>query len=262
MDKSSPISHPLICISYSGKTPDIGAALKKASDLHCRSKILITGNKNTPFVQWMGEGDPLLLISKKKKEYGFVPAFSVLTASFMVVASLEDSSSEGLDPLERFGEVWGEALERSALLEETGEWERFMEHRSRAIHILGGGLSWPAASDLESKLMEGGLGPLTISDLKDFSHGRFMDSVKGRAGHILFGMGEGGSYENLLREALKKYGPLLEISTSFSGGWGALSLLCQSSLLAAKIADCQGVDLAKPEVIPEEGLGLYRWEWG
>ena len=48
---------------------------------------------------------------------------------------------------------------------------------NQSIDVFGGGDSWPAVLDLESKMIEGDLGRATLLEVKDFSHGRFLHTL-------------------------------------------------------------------------------------
>ena len=128
----------------------------------------------------------------------------------------------------------------------------------RSIAVLYGGWSRPAAFDLESKFTEAALGNISISDYRNFGHGRhyWLARYGDETGILAFVDSE---TIELAKRTLDLIPPdilTLELSTNYDGAIGCLAHLC-NVLYAVKIAgDLKGIDPAKPGV-PKFGRRLY-----
>lgn len=133
------------------------------------------------------------------------------------------------------------------------------------LMALGSGWAVPALLDMESKFVEGGIAPMSISDLKDFSHGRFisLDPRRGVfSGVVLLLYGQESPYERLLQSVLRRElgeARVAVIRTERSGPLAMLDLLLASQTFSVHVADNNGIDISSPERPSKSWLSLYRW---
>jgi fructoselysine-6-P-deglycase FrlB-like protein len=257
----------LIVVSYSGNTMDCEQAIRKAKRDGVKRVALITASRNpklAQLLQGINQPDGDILISYGWAKYGFEKGFltfagvispSLLFAMTMNNTELTKSNVEGLF-----------TSSRSLLIEGIDKLCKAILN-SGNIEILGGAYAWPAMLDLESKLVEGGVCYVQMHESKDFSHGRFMTSMKrpGLYSPKIILQTEQDDYENFLIQNLKQKGkqiPILQLKSLHSGLEGGFELLIMVQYFVYQIAKelyQNKKDITKPKVIPKEGLQLYRW---
>ena len=137
-----------------------------------------------------------------------------------------------------------------------------LERKPSEYHFIGMGSGWakPALIDLESKIVEGGISTIEISELKNFTHGRYISAYKHRKNRIAVIM-RCPPYEelaNFLIDKLKKQMPVIELSTEKKFIPGAFEIIIQSLYLAHYLGLKEGIDILKPRY-PIEAKGMYSW---
>ena len=125
--------------------------------------------------------------------------------------------------------------------------------------ILGGGFAWPAMLNIESKMVESNFGRPQISEIKDYSHGRFVSSMDQNVLAIVCGMPDDKEFRDFLIERLKDRNDVIEINSEEDGPIGSLELLLQSEHLMRCFTEKEYIDISKPK-IPRKGLELYKYE--
>ena len=133
--------------------------------------------------------------------------------------------------------------------------------RSHHLVVLASGWGWPAALDFESKIVEGGICTVEISEMKNFTHGRYVNSFHHREHRhfILFVTPEEAELASFMQKRFRRYfESVLPIETSEHGLTGSVELVVQALYLAGHMAHRAGVDLANPRY-PSEARGLYGW---
>jgi sugar/nucleoside kinase (ribokinase family)/fructoselysine-6-P-deglycase FrlB-like protein len=247
-----------IFVSNSGKTIDVVRALEHALDLGIETRVFITGANPEIAASYLRPRKDLLLCTGADGERGFLSVAGTIVPCFMIQSSLS-------------GQAWNEdsgylkfhRLFESARVKATKAFSE-MERRipkdlvGKRVVILGGGFAWPAMLDIESKMVESGTGLPEISEMKDYSHGRFVSSIDSRSVTIVFGMPDDKPYRDFLIRKLGTGKPIIEISTELSKGEGALELMLQGEHFMKLIAERAGIDISAPKISPR-GLQLYRY---
>ena len=128
------------------------------------------------------------------------------------------------------------------------------------IEVFGGGFSWPAVIDFESKIIESGLSSVQMHELKDFSHGRFMFTLNRKNPKIIL-LTDKTEYDKRLIEIFSKDLNVLILESVNSGLQGGLELLIEVQYLVYKLSKLinPNSDISKPSKVPSKGLELYRW---
>jgi len=125
-------------------------------------------------------------------------------------------------------------------------------------HIIYSGAGRLAAIDLESRLSEAALANSTISDIRNFGHGRHLWLARRPTdSSVLFLYSPAtASLVRRTRRLLPQNIPSTSIELNFDDGRGALQGIVASMLIAGAYASSQGVDPGKPNV-PEFGRALF-----
>ena len=113
--------------------------------------------------------------------------------------------------------------------------------------------------DLESKIVESDFGRPLVSEIKDYSHGRFVSSVDKDVLAIVLGMPDDADYRKFLVGKLNRSNDVIEINSDETGPTGSLDLLLKVEHLKRSFAEKEIKDISKPK-IPPEGLELYRYK--
>jgi len=247
-----------IFISNSGKTPDVLCALDHALTLGVQKRVFITGASSQVSSDHLRQSKDLLLCTGANGERGFLSVAGTIIPCFMIWAALDQSIWNRDEGIQRFNSLYERARARAA--EEFSELERNIPRgmSSKRVVILGGGYAWPAMLDMESKMVESANCLPEISEMKDYSHGRFVSSIDSRTFTIVFGMPDDKPYREFLMERLRRSKTVVELSTDHSEGEGALELMLQSEHFMRLLAEKAGVDLSAPRISPR-GLQLYRY---
>jgi len=246
----------LLVFSYSGSTSDCAKAINHAKEIKIPKIVLITGTKRPKLGSLLRDKwDKVLSYAEGARERGFVSIAGTVTPCALIAMSIANKKSVI---------SWQEML--SKMYESAKDVEKFSNiiyeqiASNGFLDVFGGGLSWPAMLDLESKFIEAGLGRLTLHEVKDFSHGRFVTSLghKQRA-FLLFSSGAITEYEKLLINILENYGTVVHVHSEQKGILASLELLLKEQFLVVNIGKMLGLDISKPS-IPRRALELYRWD--
>ena len=128
-----------------------------------------------------------------------------------------------------------------------------------SVIALAGGWATPAATDLESRWSEAGFGTVTVTDARNFAHGRHSGLVRRMADTAVVGIVTGDDatlVERTLGQLPRAAHPTL-LRTPLSGEVGALDLLVSVIRLAGAVGQRVGVDPGRPAV-PAFGRALYH----
>jgi sugar/nucleoside kinase (ribokinase family)/fructoselysine-6-P-deglycase FrlB-like protein len=247
-----------VFISNSGKTPDVLSALDHALTLGIQQRVFITGANPQVASSHLRQSKDLLLCTGANGERGFLSVAGTIIPCFMIWASLNQTIWSSDDGYQRFHTLYEHARARAA--EEFSELEKSIPRglSDKRVVILGGGYAWPAMLDMESKMVESANCLPEISEMKDYSHGRFVSSIDSRTFTVVFGMPDDRPYREFLMDRLRHSKPVIELTTDFSEGEGALELMLQAEHFMRLLAEKSGVDLSPPRISPR-GLQLYRY---
>jgi sugar/nucleoside kinase (ribokinase family) len=130
------------------------------------------------------------------------------------------------------------------------------------IHIVSfaRGWGWPALIDFESKVVEGGLCTIEISELKNFTHGRYIN-LFGRPNRcvIIIKTPKDKELVDYLYSRFEKRFKIFVLETDKEGIVGSLDLLVKSLFLTWHLGNMAKKDILHP-IFPKEARGLYSWE--
>lgn len=125
--------------------------------------------------------------------------------------------------------------------------------------VLGSGWARPAALDVEARWAEAGLGWTSISEPRNFAHGRHHGAMRMGSEATVLTLETAEDFElfdDLIR-LLPKSMRVLRLQVQEAGPWGAVALVVQTVRLAGLVAARQGLDPGRPKV-PGFGRSLYH----
>ena len=257
---------PVCILSHGGNNTDIlGAALWANKTLKISNGFCLLGNKNSKLSD-IAEENTWNCVYIPSKERNFVSlvgylsqvaAICGLLAPDHLLAELDQFFLETqLIPIFSFFN-----RKMASLASKIAPNEKAMEQK----HLIGlaRGWGWPALIDFESKIVEGGVCTIEISELKNYTHGRYINSFgaynrKNRHA-LIFCMPEDTEIASFLSYKFGKYINNDIIRTEKEGIFGSLELIIQSIFLAWYVGQIAKKNILKP-IFPREARGLYGWE--
>jgi fructoselysine-6-P-deglycase FrlB-like protein len=247
-----------ILISNSGKTPDIMSAFKQAQNMGIPKVLLISGNKQLESMDILRKDNDILLYTGANEDRGFLSVLGVIIPCFLSWAVSEEIwfKDEGY---RYFNDLYLKS--EIKVNNNFSKYKRNVDFKisGRKSIILGGGFAWPAMLNIESKMVESNFGRPQISEIKDYSHGRFVSSMDQNVLAIVCGMPDDKEFRDFLIERLKDRNDVIEINSEEDGPIGSLELLLQSEHLMRCFTEKENIDISKPK-IPRKGLELYKYE--
>ncbi len=239
----------VVLISASGKNKDIILAAKICINQEVKTLITICLAKNTPLSNLVSMMDNAAAFefSNPAGKDGFL-ATNSLIAYFTIFQRLF-SDSKSADKIELSFDDSRQLLDKFAK----------QLPKNPTFVVLYGGYGQPVAIDIESKFTEAALGNISLSDYRNFGHGRhhwFAKRTSTSAVVALISPNERLIAEKTLSLLPKKI-PRLLISTETTSSLGAIELLVRSFWLANRVGEIQKIDPGKPGV-PSFGSKLYN----
>ena len=255
----------VILVSASGRNSDILAALHRAIASRAAPLVLVTTNANAPLLERIGDypnAFSILIPSPPHEREGFFGVQSLLSIMAAFARTVPGASSM----LQPSPSEWLASICRASAAFIDKEADR-VTSVAAAAHVVGLATGWalPCLSDFESKFVEGGLGWLEASEAKNFTHGRFVNTLRrsGQSSLVLFLLRENS---DVARAYLEHYGslvPILPVVADTSGPFGCCELTVRMFYLFSKIAQLRQIEISRPHV-PDaarkmfRGVGLYR----
>ena len=257
---------PIWFISHGGNNTDIlGSAVWAKEYLNVSNGIVITGSKNSKLSQLASEYK-WITITIPSKERNFVSVIGYLS-QIAVLCGLLTPKQE----LNRLNNFFTESnlipifhyysKKMLGYSYEITPNEKILEN----LHLIGlaRGWGWPAMVDFESKIVEGGISTIEISEFKNYTHGRYINTFgtyDRKSRYVL--MLSTPKDEEFIEYLEKKFGKYIKhkvIRTDKKGICGSLELIIQCLFLAWYLGRIANKNILKP-LFPREARGLYSWE--
>lgn len=249
-------------ISHGGGNTDILGSALHAKKLNHKNCVILTGNKNSKLSD-MAKENGWKSIFVQAQERNFVSVIGLLSQVSIYCGLLSPENS--LDDLEEFFSEENLRTRFNSIMREMRIIANKVAKNSDTlenVHLVGfaRGWGWPALIDLESKIVEGGVCTIEISELKNFTHGRYMN-LFGRPNRrvILYKTPKDGEIVDYLVKKFHRFVPSFIINTDNEGIVGALDLLIKSLFLSWYLGEIAKKDILKPR-FPMQARGLYSWE--
>ncbi|NVM55661.1 MAG: hypothetical protein HWN66_18320 [Candidatus Helarchaeota archaeon] len=257
---------PIWFISHGGNNTDIlGSAVWAKEKLNIKNGIVITGSKNSKLSQLASEYN-WITIPIPSRERNFVSVIGYLSQISVLCGLL--SPEHELNKLNNF-------FTEANLIPIFHYYSKKMlsysydittnAKISENLHLIGlaRGWGWPAIVDFESKIVEGGISTIEISEFKNYTHGRYINTFGAydrKSRYVL--MLSMPKDEEVVEYLGKKFGKFIKykvIRTDKIGICGSLELIIQSLFLAWYLGRIANKNILKPR-FPREARGLYSWE--
>jgi len=261
------LNKPVALISAGSTNPDIKNAFKRSKDLNSQKILLLTSNPNSKVLE---ENSKLtngqnLLIPNPYEEKGFVAIFTLI--SHLIATSkvmLNNNWSKEHDDFFNRKRIKDYLLEKKREIAKTFESELQTQFKNlKKLHIVGLGAGWatPALCDLESKIVESGLATIEISELKNYTHGRYLSLYKYPEDKIVIIYKSPNTKElsNFLTRRLREIAPVIVLESKYDDFRGTFEFLILTFLFINQLGNILGIDPSKPG-FPKEAKGLYDWE--
>lgn len=253
-------------ISHGGSNTDIlGAALWAKKELKIKNGLIITGDKYSKLAQ-IALANNWKTIHIPSKERNFVSVIGYLSQISVICGMI--SSGKELEKLNLFFSEPNLILlfnyyskRMLGLAYEIAQDEKVFEN----LHLIGlaRGWGWPALIDFESKIVEGGICTIEISELKNYTHGRVINSLgsKNRKNKrvIILSTPKDEEFVSFLSTKFRNHIKNYIIKTENEGIVGSLELIIQCLFLAWYLGKIAKKNILRP-IFPPEARGLYGWE--
>lgn len=245
----------VMLFSYSGKTKDIQRVYELCNDHHVQA-YLITKMSELECHN-MVSSDSLISYSSStinSRERGFISIAGTLIPMCLFGSIYYDSEPNN------FHDFLKESFDNR--IRNFSDYDNLLmlPRKNLLVDVFSGYDTQCAALDLESKLVESGLGRVTIHEKKDFSHGRFNILNQYPPDLIVVLDSIQGSYSEKLYSFLEsqEYGTICRLSTPYHSIWGELDLVIAMQYLAKQLSASLKLDMSRPEY-PMEAMKLYRY---
>ncbi len=249
-------------ISHGGGNTDILGAALHAEDIGHSNCAVLTGNKTSKLAE-IAQKNRWKNFFIEAEERDFVSIIGLLS-QVSALCGLFAPNKE-LSVLEEFfSESSLRTIVNSATREMSSLASAFVSESGNIdkMHIISfaRGWGWPALIDLESKIVEGGLCTIEICEMKNFTHGRYMN-LFGRPNRslIIIKTPKDRELTDYLFRKFDKYFKTFVLETDKEGIVGSLDLLVKSLFLSWHLGNIAKKDILHP-IFPKEARGLYSWE--
>ena len=256
---------PVVLISAGGTNSDIRTSFKKALDLKAQKVFFITTNLKSKLyidVSKLSFGK-CLLVNTPWEEKGFVSvlntvAMTIFGLKSIIVMNWDDQYEKFLN-YDNLTILINESIQRA-----KDEFNNIVNSENiLPTHIigLGSGWSWPAVINLESIVIESGLSTIEISDLKNYTHGRYLSLYNNPIGKIvlLYETPKTSRFVDFLYMKFTNITHVIILKSQKENIIGTIELLIQTFAFCNEFGLRKNIDMAKP-IYPEEAKGLYEWD--
>jgi HAD superfamily hydrolase (TIGR01484 family) len=245
-----PTCHAVLFLTASGNNKDIIGAFEKAIQFEYAVIGVICARPNSK-ISRIAKSYPHIQFFEYKNpagKDGFLAVNSLLSTCILVVRSYGALHLSGFLP-EKLFELKADF--------DSYEWNSFFQRK--IIIAIGGEWAWPALIDFESKFAEAALGNVTISDIRNFAHGRhnWFDKKGDESTLLVFETPQTKKLAQKTISLLPDQYPRIVLSSSLSGPLACLHLFIQLAYLVNEAGKRLGVDPGMPKV-PEFGRKIYH----
>lgn len=263
-----------ILLSYSGRG-DINPALRKAIN-DKDNAIVITGWNNSKLLRpAMANNIPVWSLESKVSDRGFVSTIGML--SMMTVFTVVLKEVLGQEKVTKFfakdnlADLYSDAR-NTASTQSTYLMERLSNNENNTskslrdifsnLHlvILASGMAYPAAQDFESKLTEGGVCTSEIAEIKNYTHGRYINAYKnkGKRAFVIFSTPQNQQLSDFLYTKFSKSFPVIRLTSKADDFRGTFELMVKQLYLLSFLSRQLRLDLCRPDY-PAEAKGLFSY---
>lgn len=245
----------MLLFSYSGKTKDILQVYNYCKTHNIRVYIISRISLDAIKENYVREDVISYCTSKKSSsERGFLSMAGTLIP--IILFGMQFYKNDNLNYitfLNNCFEKWSVFFEQLKI-----KWKEFSNNP--VMDIFSGIDTAAAAIDLESKIVESGIGRVIVHEKKDFSHGRFNVIANHPPYAIILFDNITGKYSKKLESYLSKRTDIkmIKLTTEFGEIWGDIDLMIACQYLAKYLSRELQYDMSKPDY-PEDAMGLFKY---
>jgi hypothetical protein len=244
--------------SAAGKNRDILASFRQLLDAEPTSIIILCTSVGSPLADlarpypWVEVIEYELPTGKD----GFVATNSLFASCVLVARAYSEATASALSWPEKFDELLTSSIrsrvERSpATISSVLERDHLLvihDHPARA-----------AALDLESKFSEAALGPVQVSDLRNFAHGRhhWLAKRADSTGILMLHMESSSSLISRTIRLLPPAVPIADVSIPGERVLGGIRAILEVLRIVGAAGQIRGIDPGRPGV-PSYGSRIYN----
>jgi len=239
----------VLLISAGGRNPDILAAARFAVESEYEFVVALCSTANSPLASSLsGSRDATVFefVGPSVKD-GFLATNSLIQSAVLLAraygAKLPDELPSLLEVQTRSRDLaTAEILDLPNVIALAHGWCR------------------PAAVDLESKWAESGFGTVSLTDARNFAHGRHVGLSLRReeTAVVVFSMGDRDKVSHFTMDSLGGVEGLRSRCIPLDGVAGAIDLLVKVIALTGAVGRYRGTDPGRPKV-PAFGRALYHY---
>ena len=191
--------------------------------------------------------------AKGNRERGFISMAGTIIPTSLFTQAIYSPKEDFSNFISRRFNDWTMFFSRLQI-----DWNEF--EKRPIINIFSGFDTVSASTDLESKIIESGLGLAIVHEKKDFSHGRFNTIEYHSPYAIIFFDNEDGKYSQKLLEYLydRKIPRIIVLSSNRGKVLGDFDLLIGCQFFAKYLSLELKIDLSQPNY-PAEAMKLYKY---
>lgn len=269
------IHHPqppetgVLFLSAGGSNPDILAAASHATSAQYESVVSLCTRSRTSLTSLLREQPCAIgieVVGPSRKD-GFLATNSLILSCTLLARAYGVEMPAALPSLELLGQALDDRrqqLETVDLLEPAPSGALGASDIERPfLIVLADGWGVAPSLDLESKWSECGFGSVTVTDSRNFAHGRHLGFSRRSEETLVLGVQLGSSQEGaavaLTRtlDLLPRNSAAAVLRSPFTQAPGAVDLFVRVLVFTGLIGQLRGVDPGRPSV-PKFGRSLYR----
>lgn len=256
---------PLL-VSYHGRNLDIQSAARAVVQAGHDEAVLLSGYEQTPVRNYLEENGvrtQVVAIPEHREDKRFVAVLATWASAAMGLRLAQEAAAAAPARTDALTFATLERAYHAAERRSEQVVNRFLEFEDwprRQWFVLGGGASAPAMLAWEAMLAEGACLSVTLCDLRDFTHGRYLSILReNRAGFVILTDGASGEVGHIIKERFSRLFPVVEIESEGSAADSMCEHLLLVAFVAAGLARSLGHTIAKP---PKPSF-IRNWNnWG
>ena len=250
-----------LIFSASGDNADARASVGQSLAAGYNPLLLFTQNPQAAILREVGDYENCCAVVGTTRDRchlereGFLGILSLVEGLAAFSQALSAALSADWSGLPAYIDQW-----ISASAERVTTCSAAVSNLAACVHVVGLAGYWgePVLADLESKWVEGGLGWIEISEFRNFSHGRYMNSFGNRCetAFVTISTPDDTPADEAVIGVISDHFEVIRLRTPLRGLFGAWDLWIQMLHLYSRVAEIRGINVTAPTV-PEEGRRLF-----
>ena len=238
--------------SAGGSNPDVLGVCRTLIDIEPKSFGVLCLRSKSPLgrlcrqFEFVGYSDPNLPSGKD----GFVATNSLVAFALLINRAYAQCTAAEFREDLGFEELIAGSKKFSNWVEGLRQTSNPLWTKDHLLVLYGSRVAEAAAFDIESKFSEAAIGPIQLTDFRNFAHGRhhWLDKHGATTGVLAFVAKDDEDIASRTLDLLPRNIPALEIPIRRLDGYGAMAALVTSLYLSGFAAEARGIDPGRPHV--------------